>query len=109
MQCLPAEAQAPDARLQVLDPVDLGGGVLADRGTGRRLVHPVPVVGDRDGFGAPGLDVDVDSGRPGVEAVLDQFLHDGRRALDHLAGRDLGDGLRIEFADLGHEAESAGG
>ena len=39
------------------------------------------------------LDVDLDALGAGVEAVLDEFLDDGGRALDHFAGGDLVDEL----------------
>ena len=39
--------------------------------------------------------------RAGIERVLDQFLHDARRTLDHLAGGDAVDDGLGELAD-GH-------
>ena len=37
--------------------------------------------------------------RPCIKAVLDQFLHDGRRALDDLAGGDLVDQVTGKLLD----------
>ena len=50
---------------------------------------PVPVVGDPDERQAALLEVDLDVPGPGVEGVLEQLLHHGGGALDHLAGGDL--------------------
>ena len=47
------------------------------------------VVGDADEAHAAVLEVDRDPARAGVERVLDELLHDRRRALDDLAGGDL--------------------
>jgi hypothetical protein len=46
-----------------------------------------------------GLDRDLDPFRPGVERVLDQFLHRRGRPLDHFARGDAVDGERIETAN----------
>jgi len=48
---------------------------------------------------AAALDVDLDAARPGIEAVLDELLDDGRRALDHLARGNLVDELIGEDLD----------
>ena len=47
------------------------------------------------------LDVDRELPRTGIERVLDQFLDDRRRALDHLARGDLVDERAFEYPD-GH-------
>ncbi len=87
-QRLAAEAQRAH-RLEVVDAADLAGGVA---GQGEQQL----VRGDADAvvahaaeLGAALLHLDVDRQRARVEAVLDQFLDHGRRALDHLAGGDL--------------------
>jgi hypothetical protein len=49
----------------------------------------VAVVGDADKAAAAGLDIDANLGGAGVERVLEQFLDDGRRAFDYLAGGDF--------------------
>ena len=51
--------------------------------------HPDAVVGDRHEGVAALAQLDPDAPRIGVEGVLDEFLHDGGRALDDLPGRDL--------------------
>ena len=38
---------------------------------------------------AAAFNLDAHPGRPGVQRVLEQFLYNGCRALDDLAGRDL--------------------
>ena len=53
------------------------------------------------------LDVDRHLARSGVERVLDQFLDDGRRALDDLARSDLVDERAFEDTD-GHGAACHG-
>ena len=46
------------------------------------------------------LDLHVDPPRAGVDGVLDQLLHHGGGALDHLAGRDLVGQRRRKHANL---------
>ena len=53
--------------------------------------HPEPVVGHRDQLASRTPQRDLDAARAGVEAVLDQLLHDRGRALDNLPGGDLVD------------------
>ena len=55
------------------------------------FVHAAPVVGDADEPTPAGLDRDLDPFRPGVERVLDQFLHRRGRPLDHFACGDAVD------------------
>ena len=42
---------------------------------------------------------DVDPPRTGIERILDELLHDARRALHHLAGSDAVDDVIGETAD----------
>ena len=50
---------------------------------------------------AAALGHDVDACRAGIERILDQFLDDARRPLDHFAGGDAVDDAGFELAD-GH-------
>ncbi len=59
---------------------------------------PFAVVDDGDQSDASVFQLDADVGGPGVERVLDQFLHDGGRTLDHFAGGDLVGDLRRQDA-----------
>ena len=74
---------------QVLDRGQLARRVAFERQRGVFRAHPLAVVLDADEALAARFDGDGDPCRSGVEGVLDQLLHDGRGALDHLAGRDL--------------------
>ena len=51
------------------------------------------VVADPDESDSAALDIDFYAARPGIQAVLDELLDHGGRALDHLAGSDLVDEL----------------
>jgi len=51
----------------------------------------VPIIANPDRRGAAAVQIDFDPARAGIERVLDQFLDDGGRPLDDLAGRDLVD------------------
>ena len=61
----------------------------------------VSVIADADQPDAAVLDVNVQAARAGIERVLDEFLDDGRRALDDLARGDLVDERALENSD-GH-------
>ena len=61
-------------------------------------VDPTSVVTNTDELTASVDDIDVDIGRPGVEAVLDQLLDHRGRALDDLAGGDLIDEVVRELS-----------
>ncbi len=65
-------------------------------------VHAGAVVGHLDAVDAAAVERDGDAGGAGVERVLDQFLHRGGGAFDHLAGGDAVDGVGGEDADCGH-------
>ena len=96
-----AETQSGDA-LQICRGFDFAGGEAAHRQTQVLGVHAAAIIAHHDAFHAAALDGDGDGAGIGVEAVLQELLHDGRRPFHHLAGGDLvGDELR-EFADARH-------
>ncbi len=66
--------------------------------------HAMAVVGDADEFAAAGFDLDTDASGAGVNGVLKQFLDDGGRTLDDLAGGDLVRDLVGEDVDAAHES-----
>src|SRR6185312_1436372 len=100
-QRLAAEAHAGDV-FQIIEAADLAGGMRGHRQ--RQLVgrDAATVIAHADQPRTACLDVHLDARGAGVEAVLDQFLDHGRRALDHLAGGDLVDELGGQRADDGH-------
>ena len=49
---------------------------------------PTPIVRDDDAP-TPDCSIEIDAARPGIEAVFDQLLDDGRRTLHDLARRNL--------------------
>ena len=96
-QRLAAKAERADVEQIVVG--ELRGGVPLD---GKREFvrrHAAAVVVDAQQRQAAGDGDHVDLRGAGVDGVLDQFLDDGRRPLDHLAGGDAIDGLRRELAD----------
>jgi hypothetical protein len=52
-------------------------------------VHSMAIVGDANELSATGFDFDPDSGRTGVEGVLEQFFYNGGWAVDYLTCGDL--------------------
>ena len=62
-------------------------------------LHASPVVPDADKALSPAGGDDVDPLRTGIERILDELLHDARRALHHLAGSDAVDDVIGETAD----------
>ena len=86
---LAAEAEGR-YRLQVRHVRELAGGEPLE--CQHRLVgsDPRPVVGDPYLVESPGGDADPDLGAARVERVLDELLDDRGRALNDLAGSDLG-------------------
>ena len=76
-------------RRQVVRRPDLAGRVPLERQSRVLRRHPLAIVLDADEPLAAELGGDGDAPRARVEAVLDQLLDNGGRALDHLSGRDL--------------------
>src|SRR5262249_61391497 len=87
-QRLPAKAERGDAK-QIFLAADLTGcmGFECDENVFTR--HALAIVRDRDPAASPLIELDDDPPGAGVERVLDQLLHDGRRPFDDLAGCDL--------------------
>ena len=52
-------------------------------------IHSVAVVGDANELSATGFDLDADSGRTGVDRILEKFFDHGGWAIDYLTGGDL--------------------
>ena len=71
--------------------------------------HAVPVIGDADQFLAALGQHDLDTGRPGIERVFDQFLNHARRPFDHFAGGDAVGQSFGETADRHDSQRIAGG
>ena len=82
---------------QVVVAVELAGRVRRERQ--RQLVRrdAAAVVDHADQRPPAVFDFDDDLRRPGVDRILDQFLHDRRRPLDHLAGGDAVDERRRQL------------
>ena len=102
-QRLAAKAERAHA-LEVLERGDLACRVRQDRTRQVVGADAVTVVAHADQAHAAFLDVDLDAPRARVEAVLDQFLDHGCRALDHLAGGDLVDEFGGKLTDARHDA-----
>jgi len=100
-QRLAPEAERADA-LQVARFPDLAGGVAQERPLRVAARHAAAVVLHRDLVQPAAADGDANLCRPGVQRVLDQLLHDRRRALDHLARGDLVHELVGQEPHFGH-------
>ena len=53
------------------------------------LFDATAVITNADKLCAPAFDININAGRPCIEAVFHQFLHHRRRAFHHLTGGDL--------------------
>ena len=93
-----AEAHGADAE-EIVGAGELAGGVIGEgeRQIGR--VDAAAVVDEPDRLGAADFDIDIDAGRPGVEAVLEELLDDAGGPFDHLAGGDLVDHRHRQLTD----------
>ena len=100
---LPPEPHGADGG-EPLDVAQLRGGVALQRQQRVLALHAAAVVGHPDEGEPALLHVHGDGGRARVEGVLDQLLHDGGRALDHLARGDLVDEPGREDLDARHGA-----
>ncbi len=66
-----------------------------------RRAHADAVILDQDAVHAAAFEQHGDAGGAGIERVLDDLLHRGGRAFDHLAGGDAVGGGLGEAADQG--------
>ena len=94
----PRKPSVADA-LEVVDGGDLAGRVTRQRERQLIALDAAAVVAHAAQSRAALFDLDLDAARAGIEAVLDQLLEHGRRALDDLAGGDLMDELFGKDAD----------
>ncbi len=78
---------------------DLAGRVARERQQQLVALDAAAVVAHAAQAHAALFDLDFDAARAGIDAVLDQLLEHGRRALDHLARGDLMDELFGQDAD----------
>src|SRR6185437_14660206 len=101
-QRLAAEAERADGG-QVVEPRELARRVAREREHGVVGAHAHAVVDDGDPVDAAAREPDLDVPRAGIERVLDELLHDRRRPLDDLAGRDLPLELGREDGDATHD------
>ena len=89
---LTAEAEGLDAE-EVAGVADLRGG-MADEGVAHVLLGDAAAVVRHANHGdAAVADLDRYRGAAGIDGVLEELLHDTERPLDHLARRNLIDGL----------------
>src|SRR5690606_22214527 len=106
-----AEAEGVDGG-EVLFCADFRGGVALEAHEGVVAVHARAVVGHANEGDAAALDADLDVGGARVDAVLDEFFHDGGGALDHFTGGDLageGFGEKADFSHGDAEGSTEGG
>ena len=61
--------------------------------------HPLAIVADADQSHPAALDVDLDAARPGIQGVLEEFLHHRGGTLDHLTRGDLVNEFAGKYAD----------
>ena len=93
-QGLAAEAERGQ-RLEVDEVGELGGVVLEREELKVARRDAGAVVSDLEGISTVVPERDLDAGRSGVEAVLDELLHGRREVEDHLAGADPVDGALV--------------
>ena len=86
-------------RSQIRRVANLGGGVAAQRQNGVLPAHSAAVIRNHQQRSAAALDFYRNRPRSGVERVLDQLFERGRRALDHLARRNLAGHLLGQYMD----------
>ena len=86
---------APETQVTDIDQIIIGKlrcGVAFNRQRQILRPHADAVVRNTDQALAAAAESDVDLPCPGINGVLDEFLHHARRTLDHLAGGDAVDG-----------------
>ena len=98
---LPPESHRRDP-LDVLGRPDLAGGMRFQAEDGVVGIHAATVIGDLDQGFAAVLALHGDPFGTGIDRVLDQFLDNGGRALDHLAGGDAVGDFGWQYMDAAH-------
>ncbi len=68
-------------------------------------VHTAAVITHRNKAGPSAGEIHPNSGRPGVQAVLDEFLDEGGRSLNNLARRNLARNVIRQKANFSHDME----
>jgi hypothetical protein len=76
-------------RREVFDTANLARRMPLERSASVLALHPFAVVFNPHPPLAAELDMDRNPARAGVDGVLDQLFHDGRRALDDFASGNL--------------------
>ena len=89
---LTAEAEGLDTE-EVAGIADLRGGMANEGITHILLCDAAAVIRHTDHGDAAVADLDRDGGAASIDGVLEELLHDTERPLDHLARRNLIDGL----------------
>jgi len=87
-QGLPPEPEGADGE-QILIRIDFAGGVTLQGKQRIVVAHADAIVGNTNQGSPPVLDIDHHAGALGVDCILQQFLDNGSRPFDHLAGGDL--------------------
>src|SRR6185437_2536372 len=80
-QRLAAKTETADAN-EVAGVPDLAGGVALERKQRVVALHAAPVIRNANPCPSTVVHRDVNGGGAGIQRVLDEFLDDGRRALD---------------------------
>jgi hypothetical protein len=92
---------AIEARASPRNPRDLAGGVARQRQCQFVARNAAAIVRNEDALDATTVEAHLDLGCPGIETVLQKFLHHRRRPLDDFAGRDLADQFIVERTNRG--------
>ena len=106
VQSLAPKAQRMNP-VQLLDPAQFARRMTVERQRHALRLDPFAVILHLDGIQTTALQLHRNPGRTGIQAVFHQFLHHIDRALNHLAGRNLGHDVRSENLD-GHGCAETG-
>jgi hypothetical protein len=87
-ECLATEAKRPDG-IEIFLGTDFTRCVPLEGEERIVAAHSIAIVSDPDTARTAGFKVHHDRTRPGIEAVLDQFLECRSRSLDHFSGCNL--------------------
>ncbi len=95
---LAAKAERPHP-VEILGRSDLAGRMPSQRERQVLRRDAAAVIAHPDAPSPAGFELDLDTPRPRIQAVLDELLDRRGRTLDHLAGRDLIDQERRQRAN----------